>query len=71
MPGKIKGSLTASAYRHFGTLPSPHVQEQLQKSGWKFEVIHGSGRHFNEMVNQIYHPDGKPLDGLGAPGYCI
>lgn len=65
-----KGFLSYLAYRRFGRLPDEGMQHSLEGAGWKFQTISGSdGEGISNKLNRVIHPDGKPLDGMGSPGY--
>jgi hypothetical protein len=66
-----KGYLTYVAARRFGKMPKTATQNNLEKDGWKFESIRASDGESpgQGSVHRIIHPDGKPLEGVGSPGY--
>lgn len=68
--GNFKGVLAEAAYRHFNRLPDSRTQELLKQKGWNFTTTHGMPSEYGaDVVNRVIHPDGKPLDGEGSPGY--
>lgn len=68
LPGK--GYLTFQAYVHFNRLPAEEVRAGLERDGWQFHTITGAaGPSISDKLNVIIHPDGKPLEGFGSPGY--
>lgn len=70
MFANFKGVLAEAAYRHFNRLPDSRTQELLKQKGWNFTTTHGMPSEYGaDVVNRVIHPDGKPLDGEGSPGY--